>query len=164
MAALPLAMCGQDIYMASEFMLLRFHRGYYPPLLATTVAGGMAWELYCSGSTYKLMTWSDARLIYAVGMRRVSLAPGGTLGIAARIEPPSRFRYYFQIGLGMDGHYLRITDGGGSLISDTQLRPIFALEGAYQAFIDRVFLRYGFYPTPGATSKYVFTIGTYIGD
>lgn len=164
MGILPLWLAGQEIYIASEFMLFRFHRGYYPPLLATGVVGGVGQEIGRSGNTYKLVAWGEARVIYVVGMSGLPFAPGGTVGLSARVEVPSRLRFYLGFGAGMDGYSLRVVDGGGNFIRHTELRPIFVIEIAYQALVDRVFLRYGFYPTPGAVSKYMIGVGSYIGD
>ncbi|MCX7764925.1 MAG: hypothetical protein N2253_08570 [Bacteroidia bacterium] len=160
----PAFLLGQELYMGSEFMLLRFYKGYYPPLLATGVMGGGRWKLFSSGSAYKLTGWAEARVMYPVGASRSSFAPGATAGLAAQVEIPSRIRQYIQLSLGVDAYSLRFSDRGGSVLLDRQLRPIILGEIGSYAFADGIFLRYGFYPTPGTTGKYVFAIGSYIGD
>lgn len=161
---LPIVLTAQDIYMGSEFILLRFYRGLYPPLLATGAMGGVSVPLYRSGETYRLLGWGEARLIYIVGGTRMPFAPGATAGLAARADIPSRLRIYTQVSLGLDAYILNFTDGGGSSLTDRQLRPLISAEIGSFAFAEGAFVRYGFYPTPGTTGKFVVTIGSYIGE
>lgn len=155
---------GQDLYIGSEFLLLRFHRGFYPPLLGTGIMGGASIPLFRSGETYQLRGWGEARLMHIVGGNRVPFSPGATAGVSARADIPSRLRIYAQVGLGLDAHSINFTDKGGSTLIDRQLRPIVIAEVGSFAFAEGIFLRYGFYPTPGTTGKFVVTIGSYVGD
>ncbi|MCS7298237.1 MAG: hypothetical protein RMK19_06110 [Bacteroidia bacterium] len=161
---LPALLCGQALYIGSEFTMLRFHRGLYPALLASGVMGGVGWELYKSGQAYMLLGWSEARLMYLFSASGSPFFPGATIGTALRIELPFRQKYYLQGGIGMDGYILHFRDGGGTSLQDRQLRPILTFECGSFAFADGIFLRYSFYPLPGTTGKFVFTIGSYLGE
>lgn len=150
--------------MGSEVMLLRFYRGYYPALVATGAIGGVSWELYHSGSAHYLYGIAEAHVAYVIAAFRQPIFPGLMAGMAYRINLPFRHRLYGEVGLGMDGFMMRLNDGGGNLLTTRELRPLLWIEGGSFAFAEGIFLRYGFYPTPGTTAKFVLTIGSYIGD
>ncbi|MCX8113315.1 MAG: hypothetical protein N3E49_09030 [Bacteroidia bacterium] len=164
LALLIASLHAQDLYMGSELVLLRFYKGFYPPILAAGAMGGLSRELYRSGESYKLIGWGEAKLFYLIGASRLPLSLGAAAGMAARAEIPSRARYYAQIGLGLDGYTLRFTDGGNNTLTDRQLRPILSVEIGSSTLVDGIFLRYSFYPTPGTTLKSVLTFGSYIGE
>ncbi|MCX7606176.1 MAG: hypothetical protein N2170_02765 [Bacteroidia bacterium] len=159
-------LCAQgstQLFGGSELILLRFHRGYLPPLLGTGVMGGATWEIFRSGSSHRLLAWGEARLTYLLGASLPPVFPGGTLGLCWRIGLPDPEKLYAQVGAGIDGYILRTHDKGGTPFQDQQLRPLLQIEAGTFVFLEPVFIRYSFYPTPGTTSKYVISIGTYFG-
>ncbi len=153
-----------QLYGGSEFQLLRFHRGYIPPLLSGAAFGGVGWEALRSGSTYRGLLWSEARIGFVRGAVVNPLFPGLSGGLAVRLGLPDPSRHYAQVSLGLDAYFLKVADGGGTFLRDSQLRPILSFEVGSFAFTEPIFLRYSMYPTPGTTSKYALTIGAYFGE
>lgn len=155
---------GQEIvsvYTGSELVLLRFHRDYLPPVVATGIMGGGAWEIVCSGLSHRMRAWADFHLTYPLGTGVPTFFPGASGGIAWQVGLRDPSRYYVQVGIGIDAYAFRTRDAGGVPIRDQQLRPIVLTEVGTSVFQEPLFIRYGFYPTPGKTSKYVIAMGTY---
>lgn len=153
-----------QLYGGSEFQLLRFHRGYLPPLLAGAAFGGVSWEALRSGTTYRGIVWGEARIGFVRGAVVNPLFPAAAGGVALRLGLPDPSRHYAQVSLGLDAYFFKVADGGGTFLRDSQLRPILSFEVGSFAFAEPVFLRYSMYPTPGTTSKYALAIGVYLGD
>lgn len=153
-----------QLYGGSEFQLLRFHRGYIPPLLAGAAFGGVGWEALRSGSTYRGLLWSEARIGFVRGAVVNPLFPGLSGGLALRLGLPDPSQHYAQVSLGFDAYFFKVADGGGTSLRDSQLRPILSFEVGSFAFAEPIFLRYSRYPTPGTTSKHALAIGAYFGE
>ncbi len=153
-----------QLYGGSEFQLLRFHRGYIPPLLAGAAFGGVSWEALRSGSTYRGLLWGEARIGFVRGAVVNPLFPGLSGGLALRLGLPDPSRHYAQLNLGLDAYFLKVADGGGTFLRDSQLRPILGFEVGSFAFAEPIFLRYSMYPIPGTTSKHALAIGAYFGE
>lgn len=152
------------LYGCSEFQLLRFHRGFIPPALAGAAVGGIYWEAFRSGTTYRGILWGEARIGYVRGAVVNPFFPGVAGGLALRLGLPDPSRHYAQVNLGLDAYAFKVADGGGTFLKDSQLRPILSFEIGSFAFAEPVFLRYSMYPTPGTTSKYALAIGAYFGE
>ncbi|GIV25785.1 MAG: hypothetical protein KatS3mg026_1477 [Bacteroidia bacterium] len=147
-------------YVGTEFILLRFHRDYLPPALATGVVGGLGREIWRSGTSHAVLVWGEGRLFYPLGSTVFPLSGGASLGIGWQVGLPDPERYALQLRFGLDGYTFR-TDGRYSIpIRDHQLRPVVQIELS-ASFAELVFVRYGFYPTPGTTSKYFVALGSY---
>lgn len=152
-------------YVGTEFTLLRFHRDFLPPALATGLVGGLSREVWRSGTSHAGLVWGEGRLFYPLRSLALPLSWGASVGIGWQVGLPDPERYALQVRVGLDGYTFR-TDGRYSTpIHDRQLRPVVQLElSAFFAepiFAEPIFVRYGFYPTPGSTSKYFVALGSY---
>ncbi|MCS7188726.1 MAG: hypothetical protein RMJ66_01550 [Bacteroidia bacterium] len=150
-----------QFYTSSEFILMRFHKSYLPPLFSAGAMGGSTFQLIHSGISHRGYIWGELRLMYLLSGGMPPIFPGATGGFSWRVGLPEPDRYYIQVGIGLDFYSIRKRDAGVS-IHDTQLRPIIYTEVGSFTLLEPLFLRYGFYPTPGSTSKFVFSIGTYL--
>ncbi|GIV23097.1 MAG: hypothetical protein N3A68_02990 [Bacteroidia bacterium] len=151
-----------SVYLGSEFMLLRFHRGYVPPVLASGAVLGGTYAIVRSGVSHTVQAWGEGRVAYIIGGALPPIFGGGSAGVAWRLGLPDPTRYYAQAAVGIDAYALRVSDKGGTPLRDTQIRPILSIEVGAFTFAEPLFLRYSFYPLPGSTSKFVLTIGTYL--
>lgn len=158
----PLSGQVPDLYMGSEFALLRFYRSYLPTFLTAGIVTGAQWEIFRSGEAHSLRTWTELHLSYVARNFPPTIYPGGTAGLGWRINIPLRHQYYLQGNLGMDAYRLRYTDLGGTPIQDQQVRPICLVEVGSYTFSGNVFVRYGFYPISSPTAKYLFALGIYM--
>lgn len=157
----PLRAQEPNVYMGSEFAVLRFYRIYLPPFLTTGIVAGAQWEVFHSGEAHSLRTWAELRLSYVAFNFPSTVYLGGTAGLGWRINVPLRHQYYLQGNLGMDAYRFRYIDMGGMPIQDQQVRPICLVEVGSYTFSGIVFVRYGFYPISSSTAKYLFALGVY---
>ncbi|MCS6789978.1 MAG: hypothetical protein NZ580_03240 [Bacteroidia bacterium] len=151
-----------ELYMGSEFALLRFYRGYLPSFLTAGIVAGAQWEIFHSGEAHSLRTWAELHLSYVARNFPPTIYPGGTAGLGWRINIPLRHQYYLQGNLGIDAYRFRYIDLGGTSIQDQQVRPICLIEIGSYTFSGNVFVRYGFYPISSSTAKYLFALGVYM--
>lgn len=147
-------------YVGTELTLLRFHRNFLPPALTTGIVGGVAQEIWRSGVSHAVIAWGEGRLFYPVGISAFPLSAGVSVGTGWQISLPDPERYAFQLRLGLDGYTFQTDGRQGIPLRDQQLRPLLQFELTV-SFPEAFFVRYGFYPTPGSTSKYYVAVGSY---
>jgi len=154
-------------YGGSEFFRHRYHRGYLPPLFMQGGFLGVTRTLVQSGSSYQVRVWGEGRLALPVigsgGVGPLRLIPGATAGVAFQIAPLGADQFYVQISPGLDAYWMQIGDPAYTSFSqDAQLRPILFVElGLPTQDGFPFFVRYGFYPTPGMTSRMIISVGSY---
>lgn len=102
-------------------------------------------------------------VIGAGGVGRLKIVPGATTGLAFQIAFPEADQLYVQVSPGVDAYWMEIGDPAYTTFSqDAQIRPILLVElGLPTQDGFPFFLRYGFYPTPGITSRWIFSMGSY---
>jgi hypothetical protein len=96
-------------------------------------------------------------------MGRLKIVPGAAIGFAFQAAFPEFDQFYLQISPGIDAYWMQVGDPAYTTSSqDTQIRPILLLElGLPTQDGFPFFVRYGFYPTPGSTSRWILSIGSY---
>ncbi len=154
-------------YGGSELIWHRYHRGYLPSLLMNGGFLGVSRSLAHSGRSYQVRWWGEGRLalpvIGAGGMGRLKIVPGATAGLAFQVAFPEADQLYLQVSPAIDAYWMEIGDPAYTTFSqDAQIRPILLLElGLPTRDGFPFFVRYGFYPTPGSTSRWIVSMGSY---
>lgn len=154
-------------YSGSELIRHRYHRGYLPPLLMNGGFLGVSRGLARSGRSYQIRWWGEGRIALPVvgagGMGRLKVVPGAATGFAFQAALPEFDQFYLQISPGVDAYWMQVGDPAYTTFSqDAQIRPILLLElGLPTQDGFPFFVRYGFYPTPGSTSRWILSIGSY---
>jgi len=154
-------------YGGSEILRHQYHRGYLPPILMNGGFLGVSRNLIRSGRSYVVRFWAEGRLALPViggaSIGRFRLVPGATAGLAFQVAFPEVDQFYLQVSPGLDGYWMQIGDPTYTSFSrDGQLRPIVFVEAGLPTRDGfPFFVRYGFYPTPGTTSRVVISMGSY---
>jgi len=154
-------------YGGSEILRHRYHRGYLPPVLMNGGFVGVSRRLVQSGRSYQVRLWAEGRLALPViggaSLGRFRLVPGASAGLAFQVALPEADHLYLQVGPGLDAYWMQIGDPNYTSFSrDGQLRPILLVEiGLPTRDGFPFFVRYGFYPTPGMTSRMIISMGSY---
>ncbi len=154
-------------YGGSEVLRHRYHRGYLPPVLMNGGFLGVSRSVTQSGRSYQMRLWAEGRLalpvIGAAGVGRVKLVPGAAMGLAFQVAFPEVDQFYLQFCPGLDAYWMQIGDPSYTSFSqDKQLRPILLIEAGLPTRDGfPFFVRYGFYPTPGTTSRAMISLGSY---
>ncbi len=128
---------------------------------------GISYTWRSSGQSYRLRGWAEGRLalpmIGSAGLGRLQVIPGATMGLGFQVGLPEPDQLYVQLSPGIDMYWMQVGDPSQTTFStDWQVRPIIIAEVGFPARDDYpFFVRYGFYPAPGTTSRMVIGFGTY---